>query len=393
MDFKRAGKTLVITTQGMDLIERLCDRVILLDHGKILFQGRPVEAINRYCSLLNTDKFYVGSIENSMELVENTKKWVDEDSRSLWGKEIGTKEAVIESVEFIDKFERYSNQIRTKDALKIKAYFTVRDDIKEPHFGVAIFRADGVYCYGPNTLNDEYYIPGMKRGKGFFELNYHKLLLAPGEYLVSLAIWDKNETLAFDHHNGCYRLIVKGRSNRQKELLNIRYRINSLGFITRLVYLFKKKYKHQPDLSLLNDAWNNRLDVKGFDVRSVKMFNSKGEEKNIFMTNEAVKLVIDFINLKGKHKNACLWVGIYRDDGVYCQGINVPLTGNTLNISFPELSLLPGSYKISFGIWDIQKRCFLMYHHAVYPFKMVFNKQDHGTVYLKHKWGWCHAKS
>lgn len=60
MDFKREGKTLVITNQSLDLMERLCDRVILLDHGKTLFQGNVVEAINRYRLLLNTEKFFVG---------------------------------------------------------------------------------------------------------------------------------------------------------------------------------------------------------------------------------------------------------------------------------------------------------------------------------------------
>lgn len=60
MDFKREGKTLVITNQSLDLIERLCDRVILLDHGKALFQGDVVEGISRYRFLLNTEKFFVG---------------------------------------------------------------------------------------------------------------------------------------------------------------------------------------------------------------------------------------------------------------------------------------------------------------------------------------------
>ncbi len=60
MDFKREGKTLVITNQSLDLMERLCDRIILLDHGKALFQGDVVQGINRYRILLNTEKFFVG---------------------------------------------------------------------------------------------------------------------------------------------------------------------------------------------------------------------------------------------------------------------------------------------------------------------------------------------
>jgi len=393
MDFKRSGKTLIITTQGMDLIERLCDRAILLDHGKTLFQGKPNEAVNRYQALLNTDKFYVGSVEKNIELVENTKRWVDENSRSLWGKQLGTKEAIIDKVMFCDGLGCNLDQIKTRGQLKIKVFFTAKNDIKEPHFGIAIFRKDGVYCYGPNTLNDDYYIPAIKPGKGFFELNYKNLLLAPGEYRVSVAIWDKNEALAFDHHNGCYSLIVKGYPNWQNELFKINYKINSLSFISKLIYPIQKKYKYPPDLSLFDNSWGKKLEPEGMGIRFVKLFNTYGEERKVFMTNEAVRFIIDFINFKLKPNDGYLWVGIYRDDGVYCQGISAPLAGNSLDILFPQLPLLPGAYKISLGIWSTKEGRFLMYNHGFGHFRMVFNKHDHGTVYLTHKWNWCYKSN
>src|SRR3989304_4190803 len=67
--------------------------------------------------------------------------------------------------------------------------FSVKTIIKDPHFGIAIFRKDGVYCYGPNTLFDGHKIPELKKGKGWFSLHYKKLWLAPGEYVLSVAIW------------------------------------------------------------------------------------------------------------------------------------------------------------------------------------------------------------
>jgi hypothetical protein len=47
---------------------------------------------------------------------------------------------------------------------------------------------------------------------------------------------------------------------------------------------------------------------------------------------------------------------------------------------------LAGAYTISVGIWDSSSQRFLASHHAVYPFKVVFDRPDHGTVYLEHKW-------
>jgi ABC-2 type transport system ATP-binding protein len=40
-DFKRAGRTIVLTTHYMDEAERLCDRVAIMDHGRIIALGTP----------------------------------------------------------------------------------------------------------------------------------------------------------------------------------------------------------------------------------------------------------------------------------------------------------------------------------------------------------------
>lgn len=42
------GKTVFLTTHYMDEAERLCDRVAVIDHGKIIAMGSPRELINEY---------------------------------------------------------------------------------------------------------------------------------------------------------------------------------------------------------------------------------------------------------------------------------------------------------------------------------------------------------
>ncbi|MEU7525567.1 ABC transporter ATP-binding protein [Saccharothrix sp. NPDC042600] len=45
---KQNGVTLVITTHYMDEAEQLCDRLVVMDGGKIVAEGSPVELIRRY---------------------------------------------------------------------------------------------------------------------------------------------------------------------------------------------------------------------------------------------------------------------------------------------------------------------------------------------------------
>jgi ABC-2 type transport system ATP-binding protein len=43
--FKRSGKTVLLTTHYMEEAERLCDRVAIIDRGRVISQGSPAELI------------------------------------------------------------------------------------------------------------------------------------------------------------------------------------------------------------------------------------------------------------------------------------------------------------------------------------------------------------
>ena len=47
--FQQRGGTVLLTTHYMDEAERLCDRLAIIDHGKIIAEGTPAELIKRYC--------------------------------------------------------------------------------------------------------------------------------------------------------------------------------------------------------------------------------------------------------------------------------------------------------------------------------------------------------
>lgn len=48
--FRAAGRTIVLTTHYMDEAERLCDRVAIMDHGKVIALGTPRELIRARCA-------------------------------------------------------------------------------------------------------------------------------------------------------------------------------------------------------------------------------------------------------------------------------------------------------------------------------------------------------
>ncbi len=47
---KEKGTTLIVTTHYMDEAEQLCDRLVVVDHGRIMAEGSPAELIRTYSS-------------------------------------------------------------------------------------------------------------------------------------------------------------------------------------------------------------------------------------------------------------------------------------------------------------------------------------------------------
>jgi ABC-type polysaccharide/polyol phosphate transport system ATPase subunit len=53
--FRESGKTILLVTHNMDNVKEHCERVILIDHGNILVDGNPDEAINEFTNLVNVE--------------------------------------------------------------------------------------------------------------------------------------------------------------------------------------------------------------------------------------------------------------------------------------------------------------------------------------------------
>ncbi|MBU9889228.1 MAG: ABC transporter ATP-binding protein [Candidatus Omnitrophica bacterium] len=377
MDFKRAGKTLILTTQAMDMIERLCDEAFLLDHGELVFSGSPEETANRYRSLLNAEQFFVGPAKSPVDWEKNTQKWANDVVQ--WGKKLGSREAVIDSVNLFNHWGLRCNKVRSGRPFKVRVGFTVRDTIREPHFGVALFRQDGLYCYGPNTSFDGHTIKEILPGRGWFELRYRECLLGPGDYKISVAIWDRDETLPFDYHDGCYDLKVLGPDSRDGGLLNLSCEVNG------------RRCEHGVGIPVMEDG--AAREGSGVKIVSLEWRDAYGIPKEILKTRETAVLKLVFAKRIPDGEGTHLWVGLFREDDVYCQGFVTRLYRESCyRFAFRELPLLPGGYKWAAGVWDAGAQKFLMRRDPALSFRVISDKKDHGTVHLDHEWKWNFRK-
>jgi ABC-2 type transport system ATP-binding protein len=54
-EFQAEGRTILFVSHGLDLVERICDRVVVLDHGVAVYDGDPYFATDELRKILRTD--------------------------------------------------------------------------------------------------------------------------------------------------------------------------------------------------------------------------------------------------------------------------------------------------------------------------------------------------
>ena len=53
LELKQKGKTIFFSSHILNDIERVCDRIGILDHGKLVYVGNSEDIVNEYSSLEN----------------------------------------------------------------------------------------------------------------------------------------------------------------------------------------------------------------------------------------------------------------------------------------------------------------------------------------------------
>lgn len=182
---QKEGKTIVFVSHDLSLVSDICQRVCLLEKGKIKHIGNPDETINIYKSNIG---------------VEPLKE--EEILR------YGDKRVIIEKV-LLKKDEVETNEFESTDKATFKIHFKNIVEEKDIVFGIAFFKEDDNLIYGTNTNIDGFNINSdMKEGVISFELP--SLSLPAGNYFIDVAI-HSSTGVPYDYWKKClyFKVISK----------------------------------------------------------------------------------------------------------------------------------------------------------------------------------------
>jgi len=181
---KQAGKTIIFVTHDMATVREFCDRVLILNNGKQIGVTSPDEASDIYAQL---------NAEASADFLTKS-----EESNDIFG----SGGITITDVAF-NSSGNPTRVFATGDPFEITIKYDNKIAAKEATFGIGFHSSEGHTISGPNTS-------AQKKAALTGSMTYRaNCPLLPGNYKVSIGIFDASSGIAFDYREKTYNFIVK----------------------------------------------------------------------------------------------------------------------------------------------------------------------------------------
>ncbi len=189
---KREGASILFVSHHMPTVEQFCDRVLFVNHGKVLAKGPPREAIGAY------------------------RQFVADQARQSEGKggpgspaRKGTGVLFLDHVKVEGDPGLAPGVARHRGILRIAAEWTALRPVPRPVLGAAIHTVEGALCAELTSAGTDG-VPGEFCGKGTMEVICSDLALLPGDYVITVFAKDQAAFSTLDRHEKLYPLEVVG---------------------------------------------------------------------------------------------------------------------------------------------------------------------------------------
>ncbi|MGB3716133.1 MAG: ABC transporter ATP-binding protein [Candidatus Promineifilaceae bacterium] len=197
-ELKRSGTTIIMVSHNLDTMRRLSTHVLWLEKGSVNASGPVDQVISQY--LENLHQSEMPAIQAGQ--AGDFRRW-------------GTGDIEITKVRILDSESQEQEVFHTGNGLTVEIAYFARKEIKDPEFGIAIFRQDGVQVNGPNNRMTGFTIDSVQ-GPGVVRYRIESLPLLAAAYRITVAIHDSRLPRAYDFHEQAYpfRIVERGSSHQ-----------------------------------------------------------------------------------------------------------------------------------------------------------------------------------
>ncbi|HSD29292.1 MAG TPA: ABC transporter ATP-binding protein [Vicinamibacteria bacterium] len=217
-EFRRQGKTILFVTHSLGLVEKMCDDVLWLRHGRAADRGDAKRVVDAYLTyvaageeaLLQAQPAATAALATTPE--EPAPQATPGEPAAAGGYRPGRwggREIEIRAVRLLDARGRERHVFVPGEAVTLALSVHAREPVFDFVFGVGLYSAEGTCVYGTNT-DIEGFAPRRAEGDAEVRLALEGLSLVEGTYLLDLAAHRRDGT-PYDYLRGLHSLRVKSR--------------------------------------------------------------------------------------------------------------------------------------------------------------------------------------
>jgi lipopolysaccharide transport system ATP-binding protein len=180
-ELRRRGVTVLLVSHDLPLVKLLCDRALLLYHGRVLAEGEPSDVVNRYNGLVLE--------RQGVFLREQTARAAQDAAFEplAYSYRHGDQQAGVASVELFDESGRPTRVLRCGETARVRVQVRFRESHPRPVVGILIRTRIGMEVYGTNTELEDAPLEAAERGESC-EVNFDfTCWLTPQEYTLTVA--------------------------------------------------------------------------------------------------------------------------------------------------------------------------------------------------------------
>jgi len=184
--FQDEGRTILFVTHSADLVRRICSRGIVLDHGRMVIDAAPGEAVRVFRESLHGGE------------LSEAETGAEETSATETAARVANGRVRITNVEM----EHPGLLLKRKwllpdEALTVRVSYEATERTDDILFGIAIHDENGNHLFGTNTAILGIDVPPAD-GHGEMSFELHRVPLLDGTYWVTLAIQTADEGTVYD---------------------------------------------------------------------------------------------------------------------------------------------------------------------------------------------------
>lgn len=188
-EYQQAGKTIIFVSHDLNAVKDLCDEVILMDQGKVVVSGPPMNIVSAYFEMLSKKE-----AARRISAGEETEVDISGETLSaVKGKRYGFGAAVIKEHALLNKAGEPVVSIKSGERMVVRTKVEFNDSIPNPVVGMTIHSSTGLDIYGTNTAFAGTSIASKKAGDSIEAEFALDAWLREGNYSISLGIVDLTE--------------------------------------------------------------------------------------------------------------------------------------------------------------------------------------------------------